>query len=121
MTNDVQITFRGLEHSDAVESRIREKVAGLERFADEITGLRVTVDAPHQQHHKGTLYSVRIDVRVPGGELAVSREHRHDHAHEDVYTAIRDAFVAITRQLESHVLRMRGDVKRHADPDTAPR
>ena len=41
---------------------------------------------------------------MPNGELAVSRTHRHDHSHEDVYAAIRDAFDAATRQIESHLI-----------------
>jgi len=114
MTEDtLQISFHGLDHSDAIEARIREKAATLERLAQHVIGLHVTVDAPHGRHHKGTLYSVRIDLRLPNGELAVSRTHRHDHSHEDVYAAIRDAFDAASRQLESHLRRQRGMVKHH--------
>ena len=113
MEDTLQITFHGLDHSDAIEARIREKAATLDRFAQHMIGLHVTVDAPHGKHHKGTLYSVRLDLRTPNSELAVSRSHRHDHAHEDVYAAIRDAFDALTRQLEDHLRRQRGDVKRH--------
>ncbi|MGZ5863734.1 MAG: HPF/RaiA family ribosome-associated protein [Methyloceanibacter sp.] len=36
-----------------------------------------------------------------------------NHAHEDVYVAIRDAFDAAVRQVEDHVRRMRGDTKTH--------
>jgi ribosomal subunit interface protein len=114
MEDTLQITFHGLDHSDAIEARIREKAATLERVAQQVIGLRVTVDAPHGRHHKGTLYSVRIDVRMPNGEFAVSRTHRHDHSHEDVYAAIRDAFDAATRQVESHLRRQR-DIVRHND------
>jgi len=113
MQDYLQITFLGVEHSDAVESRIRSKVAGLEHYGQHIISCRVTVDAPHQQHHKGILYSVCIDLRLQNGEIVVNREHRHDHAHEDVYAAIRDAFDAAGRQLDNHARRVRGDVKRH--------
>jgi ribosomal subunit interface protein len=113
MEDTLQITFHGLDHSDAVEARIRDKAATLERMAQQVVGMHVTVDAPNARHHKGTLYSVRIDVRLPNGALAVSRTHRHDHSHEDVYAAIRDAFDAATRQVESHIRRQRGMVKRH--------
>lgn len=116
MQNSLQITFRGMEQSDAVESRIRAKMAGLERFARDITSCRVTVEAPHQHHHKGGLYCVRIDLRLPSGEIVVNRENHQDHAHEDVYVAIRDAFDAAGRQLEDYVRRQRGDVKSHEVP-----
>lgn len=113
MQDNLQITFRGVEQSDAIESRIRTKVAWLERFGQTITSCRVAVDAPHQHHHKGTLYSVSIDLHVAGAEIAVSKEHRHDHAHEDVNAAIRDAFDAAARQIEDHARKQRGEVKRH--------
>lgn len=114
--DSVQITFRGMDHSDAIETRLRAKVGGLERFARGITSCRVTVEVPHHHHHKGALYSVRIDLRLPKGEIVVNRENHHDHAHEDVYVAIRDAFDAAGRQLEDYVRRQRGDVKSHDVP-----
>ena len=45
----LQITFRGIPHSDAVEARIREKAAKLERFSSDIISCRVAVEAEH--HH----------------------------------------------------------------------
>jgi cold shock CspA family protein len=71
------------------------------------------VERPHRQHHKGTLFHVRIDLRVPGRELVVNRDPTEHHAHEDVYVAIRDAFDAARRQLEDHAREMRGGVKSH--------
>jgi ribosomal subunit interface protein len=113
MQDYLQITFRGVEQSDAIESRIRTKVAWLERFGQTITSCRVTVDAPHQHHNKGGLYLVSIDLHVAGAEIVVNKEHRNDHAHEDVNAAVRDAFDAAARQLEDHARKQRGEVKRH--------
>ena len=48
---------------------------------------------------------VRIDLTVPGEEIVIGREPGHDHAHEDVYVAIRDAFDAAKRQLQDHARR----------------
>jgi cold shock CspA family protein len=62
------------------------------------------------------LYHVRIDLTVPGAELVASREPHDNHAHEDVYVAIRDAFDAMRRQLEAHARRQRGDIKTHDTP-----
>jgi hypothetical protein len=39
---------------------------------------------------------------VPGGEIVVNRDHDLDHAHEDVFVAMRDAFAAAARRLEDH-------------------
>jgi len=111
----LQLSFRGMEPSAAVELKVRERVAKLERFSDRITGCRVVVESPHRRHHQGKLFHVRVDLTVPGNELAVSREPAQHHEHEDVYVAIRDAFDAAQRQLEEHTWRHRGAVKAHEE------
>ncbi len=107
----LQVTFRGFPHSEAMENRIREKVQKLERYYDKITSCRVMVERTHHKHHKGDLYHVRIDLTVPGKEIVISREHHDNHAYEDAYVAIRDAFQAAARQLEEYARIQRGEVK----------
>lgn len=114
----VQIAFRGIPRSEAVEAAIRERAAKLDRFSDLIMGCRIVVEARHHRHHQGTLYHIRIDLTVPGEEIVVSREPALHHAHEDIYVAIRDAFDAGRRRLEDYARRHRQHVKRHAE---APR
>jgi ribosomal subunit interface protein len=109
----LQISFRNMDPSPAVEDRIRKKAAKLERFHDRIVGCSVVVEAPHRHQHKGKLYTVHLDISVPGKDIIVDRAGPIDQAHEDVYVAIRDAFAAAARQLEDHSRRMRGDVKTH--------
>ena len=60
---------------------------------------------------------MRVDLKVPEGEIVVGRDPEAHHAHEDVYVAIHDAFDATRRLLEDHVRQGRGDVKLHAVPD----
>jgi ribosomal subunit interface protein len=104
----LQITLRDMPSSAAVEDRIREKAEKLHRYYDRIMGCRVVVEMPQRHKHQGKLHSVRIDLTVPGAELVAN------HAlHEDVYVALRDAFDAITRQLEDYARRQRGEVKAH--------
>lgn len=74
-----------MEPSSAIEARIRERAERLERFHDHIIRCHVVVEAPHAHHREGNLYQVRLDIRVPGHELAVTHERPQDHAHEDVY------------------------------------
>jgi ribosome-associated translation inhibitor RaiA len=47
MAIPVQITFRDVPPSEALESRIHQRVERLERFADRATSLHVIVAAPH--------------------------------------------------------------------------
>jgi ribosomal subunit interface protein len=106
MNIPLQISFRDISHSDAVEDGIREKVAKLETYTDRIISCRVVVEAPHRQHKKGTLYHIRVDLTLPGEEIVVDRDP-DDHAHEDVYIAIRDAFEAVRRQLKKSLRQTR--------------
>lgn len=112
----LQITFKDIDSSDAVEANIREKVEKLERFSNHLMSCRVVVEAPHRHGHKGKLYNIGIDLGLVGGELAVSHQGPLDHAHEDIYVAIRDAFDAAVRQLEDYDRKRRGKVKAHEVP-----
>lgn len=105
----VEITVRGMSRSPALEARIREKAARLEEFHPRIIRCHVTVEEFGKHQHQGRRFVARIDVRVPGREIAVTHEH-----HEDVFVALRDAFDAAKRQLEDVVREKRGDVKVHA-------
>lgn len=107
----LQITIRDVPHSDALEAHIREKAAKLESFHPRITSCRVTIEELRKHHHQGREFRVRVDVRVPGREIVVDRDH-----HEDVYVALRDAFDSAKRQLEEVVREKRGDVKLHEMP-----
>lgn len=109
----LQVTFRDMEPSAAVEARVREEAAELEQFHDRITRCRVVVEMPHRHQHQGRLFAVRLDLSVPGRELVIGREPAEGHAHEDVYVAIRDAFAAATRQLQDLARRQRGQTKEH--------
>jgi len=112
----VQVTFRGMDRSDAIEANLREKAEKFERFSNHLMSCRVVIEAPHQHGRKGKLYHVRVDLGVVGGELVVTHQGPLDHAHEDVYVAIRDAFDAATRQLEDYERKQRGGVKAHEPP-----
>ncbi len=113
MRTPLQITFRGLQHSDAVEERIREKVAKLEQVHDSITACRVVVEAPHRHNQQGRLYDVRLDISLPGKEIVVKLENDDKHEHEDIYVTLRDAFEAARRQIKEHKQRRRNQVKTH--------
>lgn len=99
MREKLQVTFRGMDSSPFVVARIEEAATKLLEIENRITGCHVTVESRHRHHHKGQIFHVRIDLTVPGAEIAVSREPEQDHAHEDVYVAVRDAFDAARRRL----------------------
>lgn len=116
MEKDLEITFRNMDASPALEADIRDRVGKLEELFDGIVGCHVALEAPHRHHHRGKLYRVRVEVKVPGDEIVASRNPSANHAHEDAYVAIRDAFNAARRQLQDYQRRRRGDVKHHDTP-----
>lgn len=107
MNLPVQVTFHGISHSDGLEQTIREHAEKLQRFHPKLVSCRVVVEfaACHQQ--RGKEFVVRLDIKVPGAELAVN----HDH-HEDVMVAVHQAFAAAKRRLEEHARRRRRLVER---------
>ncbi len=107
------ITWREVEPSAAIEAAIREHVTKLEAFHAHIVGCRVVVEPPQGHHHKGNLYRIHIDIRVPGREIVVTRDPTAHQAHQDFYVAMRDAFDAARRQLQDYARQRRGDVKHH--------
>jgi cold shock CspA family protein/ribosome-associated translation inhibitor RaiA len=116
MQEEPIISFRQMAPSPAVEARIRQKIGALERLHPRITSCRVVVEKEQHRHRKGDLFRVSVDVGIPGREVVVDRTGPKDHAHEDVYVALRDAFNATARRLEDVVRVRRGDVKTHALP-----
>lgn len=113
----LQITFRHMEPSPALEARIRQRAEELDQFFDRIIACRVVVECANRRHQQGNLFEVHIDLTLPGREIVVGRDSGANHAHEDAHVAVRDAFDSARRLLEDHARRSRGDAKSHAVPD----
>ena len=109
----LQISLHGIEHSDALYNAIREKAEKLEHYYDRVMSCRVVLELAGRHKQHGKQFTVRIDLKVPGGEIVVT--HQHD---EDLQIALRDAFDAARRRLEDYARTQRGDVKQHFSPKT---
>ena len=90
-----QVNLRNMRRSAALSERIRVLAEKLEGDDPRIMNCRVAIEAlgKHQRH--GRQYQVSVNVHVPGHEIMANK-----HEDEDVYVALRDAFAAVTRQLE---------------------
>ena len=130
-----QINFRGLPHSDTIESDIRERLAWLEPFYSGIGRCRVLVEVPHRHHRSGRHFHVRIEMTVPGGSPIVvnhepslhgplkdveETEHRKETeietVHRYAHVAIHEAFDTARRLLQDFARERRGAVKTHEVP-----
>ena len=122
MPTPLEVVFNNMEPSEAVETRVKEKLARLSKKFDRFTHARVVIDAPHRHQQRGKIFQVNIDLGVPGRASILVNKPSSDHAHEDVYAALRDGFLAAERQLQDEVDRMSGNVKslrggKHAKPN----
>ena len=70
----LQITFRGMSPSLAIESLIRERSTRMERFNDRIIHCHVIIDVPHRRSRKGKQFAVHLDITTPSRPIAISRD-----------------------------------------------
>src|SRR5688572_12717981 len=68
------ITFRGIDHSAALEAEIRTRIGKLETYYRAIIACRVLLELAERHHEIGNHYHVRIDLSVPGEEIVVTHD-----------------------------------------------
>jgi ribosomal subunit interface protein len=106
MSIPTEISFHGIDQSDAVEASVQRWVGRLEHVYDRITKCGVTISQPHKHKRHGSEFNVGVVLEVPGNDIVASHM-----SHEDVYVAIADAFRAVRRQVSSSKDIRRGFVK----------
>lgn len=112
----LEISYRDIEKTEALEALVREKVGKLEDVCDHINSCRIAVEKPHDRPSSGSPYRVRIDLRVPPNhELAVDKSPGEGTQYTPLETVIRDAFDAARRQLIELGDRQRGETKQHEE------
>ena len=120
MTIPTTIVFHGMTPSAWIEEEISGRVAKLGRHSRAPTSCRVVFDVPHRHHESGNRFSIRIDLRVPGDTIAVTRasnvhavgqdldasawakQFEIDGMRKDVRVVVRDAFTVARRRLQEH-------------------
>ncbi len=112
----IQITFRHMDPSPTLETKVRDRATKLEQFHPRLMSCRVVVEQEHRRHHQGNLFLVRVDLTLPGHELVAGHESPKHQAYEDPYVAVRDAFDSLQRQLEDLARHERREVKHHEPP-----
>lgn len=115
MQSPIEIQFKKMETSEAVEAAIRKYADKLDRAYPDIMSCRVTIEAPSNKKLNGGLYHTRVDIKLPGREVVVNRKPDLHHSYVDAYVSIRDAFKTAQRQLEEKIKRSQGKVKCHEE------
>jgi ribosomal subunit interface protein len=117
MALPVQITFRDIPHSDAIEALVQRRIAKLSTFYDRITRCHVVLEMPHRHQRHGKRFHVRVDVAVPGKELVVTKASDDDR--EDLYSLVDTALSDTERVVEDHARIRQVDTKAHLKPPHA--
>ena len=133
----LQITYRNVKPTAVIEEWIRGEAEKLDNFYNHILACRVAVEIPHRHHRRGGSYHIRIDLRVPGGEIVVNREPslaadvRHlgkpasskqmelNGSQKHLRLAIKSAFRTTERRLQNYARCQRGEVKLHEPAEEA--
>lgn len=108
------VTFRGMDVSEALCTKIEERAQRLNRFAEDILSCNVVVNACGHKHHHGNRYNVRASVTLRDCTIETGHTPSPDSSREDAYLAVTHTFDAMRRRIEDHVRRRRGNIKSHA-------
>lgn len=111
----VEIVFKNMDSSEAMEAAINKWANKLNRAYPEIISCRVSIEAPSNKKLNGGLYHTKIDIKLPGREIVVNRKPDLHHSYTDAYVSVHDAFKSAQRQLEAVVKRVKGKVKTHEE------
>jgi len=115
MNVPLEIAFKNLQTSEALEKLIRDRVARLEQSHPRLMSCRVVVETPYRSAAGGKQpLGIAVEVTLPGAGPVVakdSQERRDSKGDETAF--VTRAFKRIERQLEDEAEIRRGDVKSH--------
>ncbi len=103
----LQISFHGIDRSEALEQLITKEVEGLQKFDSELIGCRVAIESEGRHQNQGRECSVRVNLTAPGKEFVMNTKN------EDAHAAVRAAFDSLVRQVKDNAAMRRGEVKNH--------
>lgn len=111
-----EIAFQHVEPSEDIRALIAEKIAHLEKIHDGIISAHIQIRAPHQRQKTGNLFSVTIELRVPGKALVVRKSQGDSTRHVHLRATLRDGFAAMEGELRRWKDSVQGTVKSHDGP-----
>jgi cold shock CspA family protein/ribosome-associated translation inhibitor RaiA len=108
MQVSLEVTYRDVEKTAAIENLIQEKVAKLDRLCSYINSCQIAIEKIHDRPKSGSPYRVRIDLTVPPNHEIVADSNPGDQVqYVELETVIRDAFSKAERQLKDLTAKQR--------------
>ena len=102
----LNIVFRHMEKSDAVEERFIQKLEKIEQAHGMLISCNVVVEQVNRNQNQGMLFNIRINLKVPKKEIVVT--HQKD---EDIFIVLRDALNSLGTQVDLHFEKIKNIVK----------
>jgi ribosomal subunit interface protein len=110
----VEISYREIDKTEAIDALIHEKLAKLEKFCDHISSCHIAIEKIHDHPKSGSPYRVRLDITVPPGhEIAAVSNPDEGNQYKPLEAVIRDAFEAARRQLVKLNEKQHDQIKAH--------
>jgi len=97
----VDVVYRDLDSSAALNDIITKKLEKLNRYTDQIVHSRVVLDIPHNHKHKGKQFRASIELDIKGHPVAITQDD------ESIHVAVRDAFSSAERKVKQLADRQR--------------
>jgi ribosomal subunit interface protein len=94
MGTPLQVTFRHIDASEALEARVRELTEKLEHVFARLTRCFVLIEGPSAHHEKGDPFRVRIELGLARHDIIANG------ADTDAYRAVAQAFERAQKQLQ---------------------
>ena len=117
MQRPLEMTFRHMAPSPAIEAVVRREVAKLERFHPGLVGCTVAIERPQRFQRQGNLFRVRIQVSAGTRRpVVVTRDPLDTEMHEDLRRIVTGAFRAVRRQLQADLRVPRGEARPPQEP-----
>ena len=68
----LQVSFHGIDRSEALENLIAKEVEGLHKFDADLISCRVAVESEGRHQNQGRECSVRVSLNAPGHEFIMN-------------------------------------------------
>jgi len=127
----IQIAYRNVEASPAIEALVEKQAEKLSTFHERILRCHVVIELTHRHLRRGNRFQVKVVLAVPGGQVAVhslsspvdpgkfleagrkTKKQEIGAPQKELRQAVADAFHSTGRRLQDLIRRQRSEVKLH--------
>lgn len=113
MKRPLEVHYRGISHSEALDEHIQARVRRLDRLHPNVVGCRLYLERPHRHHESSKGWRAAIDITVPPRrKVAMTRLSVDDN----LYKLLDELFEAAERRVRKLAERPRGRAKPELQP-----